>query len=60
MIEYTHIQIDLQEKSKQSNKNKIQWIDLANKGNQKLCLPEQNKLKHKFENETKARFQVGE
>ena len=29
-------------KSKQSNKNKVQWIDLVSKGNQKLYLPEQN------------------
>ena len=45
MIEYTHIQIDLQEKSKQSNKNKAQQIDLENKGNQKLYLPVKNKTK---------------
>ena len=30
-------------KSKQSNKNKVQLIDLANKGNQKLYLPVKNK-----------------
>ena len=29
-----------------------------NKGNQKLCLPEQNKLKHKLENKIKARCQL--
>ena len=29
-------------KSKQSNKNKVQWIDPGNKGNQKLYLPEEN------------------
>ena len=46
-------------KSKQSNKNKVQLIDLANKGNQKLNLPEQNQLKHKLGNKTKARCQLG-
>ena len=30
-----------------------------NKGNQKLCLPEQNSLKHKLENKIKARCQLG-
>ena len=30
-------------KSKQSNKNKVQEVDLANKGNQKLYLPVKNK-----------------
>ena len=30
-------------KSKPSNKNKVQQIDLANKGNQKLYLPVKNK-----------------
>ena len=30
-------------KSKQSNKNKVQQTDLANKGNQKLYLPVKNK-----------------
>ena len=30
-------------KSKQSNKNKVQYIDLANKGNKKLYLPVKNK-----------------
>ena len=32
-----------QAKSKQSNKNKVQQIDLANKGNQILYLPVKNK-----------------
>ena len=40
VIEYTHIHPEA--KSKQCNKNKVKQIDLANKGNQKLCLPEQN------------------
>ena len=30
-----------------------------NKRNQKLYLPEQNSLKHRLENKTKARCQVG-
>ena len=41
VTEYTHIHIHPQAKSKQSNKYKVQQIDLANKGNQKLYLPEQ-------------------
>ena len=57
-MEYTHIHIHPRAKSKQSNKNKVQQIDPANKGNQKLCLSEQNKLKHKLEKKTKARCQV--
>jgi len=43
MPEYTHIHIHPQAKSKQSNKNNVQYIDLANKGNQKLYLPVKNK-----------------
>ena len=57
MTEYTHV-YSVYIKSKESNKNKVQYIDLANKGNQKLCLPEQ-KLKHKLENKSKARCQLG-
>ena len=38
VTEYTHIHPLA--KSKQSNKNKVQQIDLANKGKQKLYLPE--------------------
>ena len=44
IIEYTHIQIYPWTKSKQSNKNKVQQTDPANKGNQKLYLPVRNKL----------------
>ena len=33
-MEYTHIHIYPQAKSKESNKNKVQQIDLANRGNQ--------------------------
>ena len=40
IMEYTHIQIYPQAKSKQSKKNKVQQIDPANKGNQKLYLPD--------------------
>ena len=41
-MEYTHIHIHPWAKSKQSNKNKVQWIDLVNKGNKKLYLPVKN------------------
>ena len=41
VTEYTHIHPLA--KSKQSNKNKVQQIDRANKGNQKLYLPIKNK-----------------
>ena len=57
--EYTRIHIHTQSESKQSNQKKAQQIDLANKGNQKLNLPEQNQLKHKLGNKTKARCQLG-
>ena len=40
VTEYTYIHPEA--KSKQSNKNTVQQIDPANKGNQKLYLPEQN------------------
>ena len=40
-MEYIHIHPWA--KWKQSNKNKVQWIDSANKGNQKLYLPVKNK-----------------
>ena len=40
MTEYTHIHPEA--KSKQPNKKKVQKTDLANNGNQKLYLPEQN------------------
>ena len=43
ILEYTHIHIPSWAKSKQSNKNKVQEIDLVNKGNQKLYLPVKNK-----------------
>ena len=58
VAEYTHIHIYPKAKSKQSNKNKVQQIDPANKGNQKLYLPEQNQLEHKLENKTKVRCQL--
>ena len=41
MTEYIHIHPYA--KSKQSNKNKVQQIDPANKGNKKLYLPLKNK-----------------
>ena len=43
IMEYTHIHIHPWAKSKQSNKNKVQWIDLVNKGNKKLYLPVKSK-----------------
>ena len=52
-MEYAHIYIHPQAKSKQSNKNKVQQIDPANKRNKNLYLPVKNestnwktKLKH--------------
>ena len=42
-MEYTLIQICPCAKSKQSNKNKVQKIDLENKGNKKLYLPVKSK-----------------
>ena len=43
-----------------STKNKVQQIDQVNKGNQNLYLSVKNKTnKHKLENKTKARCQVG-
>ena len=60
LMEYTHIHIHPWAKSKQSNKNKVKYIDLVNKENQKLYLPVKNKPnKQKLENKTKARCQVG-
>ena len=43
IMEHTHIHIHPWAKSKQSNKNKVQSIDPANKGNKKLNLPGENK-----------------
>ena len=40
IMEYT---FTIKKKSKQSNINKVQQIDLVNKGNQKLYLPVKNK-----------------
>ena len=41
----THMHIHPGAKSKQSNKNKVQQIGPANKGNKKLYLPVKNKTK---------------
>ena len=49
---YTHIHIYPGAKSKQSNKKKVQQIDLGNKGNQKLYLPVRNKTKAQTEKQT--------
>ena len=43
IMEYTHIHIHPWAKSKQSNKNKVQYIDPVNKENQKVYLPVKNK-----------------
>ena len=43
IMDYTHIHIHPYAKSKQCHKNKVQQIDLANKGNKNLCLPVKNK-----------------
>ena len=43
IMKCTHIHIHPWEKLKQSNKNKVQQIDPANKGNKKLYLPVKNK-----------------
>ena len=44
-MEYTHIHIQLWAKSEQSNKNKVQYIDPANKGNEKLYISVKKKTK---------------
>ena len=43
IVKYTHTHIHSYAKSKQSDKNKVQQIDPANKGNQKLYLPVKGK-----------------
>ena len=43
VTEYTHIHIHPWAKSKQSDKSKVQYIDLVNKGNKKLYLTVKNK-----------------
>ena len=43
IMEYTQKHVAPKAKSKQSNKNKVQQIDPANKGNQKLYLPVKSK-----------------
>ena len=63
-MEYIYIYIYIYtsiSKIKTVQQNKVQQIDLANKGKQKLYLPVKNKtkLKHKLENKTKAMCQVG-
>ena len=42
IMEYTYVHIPMS-RVKQSNKNKVQQIDLTNKGNKKLYLPVENK-----------------
>ena len=44
IMEYTRTHIYRWAKSKQSNRNKVQLIDLANKGSNKLYLPVKNKF----------------
>ena len=55
VTEYTHIRIHPQAKSKQSKKNKVQYIDLVNKGNQKFCLSAQNKTNQSANCKTKLK-----
>ena len=43
IMKYTHIHIHPWAKWKHLNKNKAQYTDLANKGNEKLYLPVKNK-----------------
>ena len=56
---YTHTHIQTPVSKIKTVQQKIQQLDPVNKGNLKLYLPEQNYLKHKLENKTKARGQVG-
>ena len=42
-MEFTHLHIHPWAKWQQSNKNKVQYIDPANKGNKKLYVPVKNK-----------------
>ena len=44
-MEHTHIHIQLWAKSKQSYKNKVQYIDPADKGNEKLYISVKKKTK---------------
>ena len=44
-MEYMHIHIYPIVKSKQSNKNKVQYIDPADKGNEKLYISVKKKTK---------------
>ena len=45
-MEYTYIHTHPWANWKQSNKNKVQYIDLMNKGNKKLYLPVKNKTNY--------------
>ena len=54
-MEYTHIHIYPQAKSKESNKNKVQQIDLVNKGNKKLYLLAKNKTNLSTNRKTKLK-----
>ena len=54
-MEYTHIHTLPWAKWKQSNKNKVQYIDLVNKGNQKLYLPVKNKSNQSTNQKTKLK-----
>ena len=56
-MKYAHIHIHPCAKSKQSNKNEVQQIDLANRGNQKFYLPVKNKTN--FSTNWKAKFKQG-
>ena len=43
LMEYTYMHLHPWAKSKQSNKNKVQYTDPVNKENQKVYLPVKNK-----------------
>ena len=45
--------------SKQSNKNKVQYVGMVNKEIHNYIYQLRTKLKHKLEHKTKASYQVG-
>ena len=45
--------------SKQSNKNKVQYVGMVNKEIYNYIYQLRTKLKHKLEHKTNARYQVG-
>ena len=55
IMEYTHIHMLPQAKSKQFHKNKVQQTDQVNKGNKKLYLPVKNKNSQSTNQKTKLK-----